>query len=138
MLSAMRALPLRTSVATHAPTAVAVVLVAVALSLTLTASAQAWRKPTMSERRAITRAASTTPHAGSQKVRVSRIRVSTAGPWASATVTIVVAGAADNATAILHKVGGRWRSAGVGTAGEECVMPLKDRRNLGFGPYPCR
>jgi hypothetical protein len=116
----------------------AATLVAVALSLTLTATAQAWRKPTASERRAITRAASTTPHAGNSKVRVSRIRVSTAGPWASATLTIVVGGVGDNATAILRKVRGKWRSAGVGTAGEECVMPLKDRRNLGFGPYPCR
>jgi hypothetical protein len=80
------------------------------------------------------RTATAAPHPA---VRVSFIRVSTVGPWAAATVTITVANAPDTATLILHKVRGRWKNAGVGTAGEECVMPAKDRRNLGFGPYPC-
>jgi len=108
-------------------------------SLTLTASALAWRHPTSSERSAITRAANRTPHAGShKKVQVSNIRVSTVGPWASATVAIYFGKQPDQATAVLHKVHGKWVSAGAGTAGEQCVMPPKDRRNLGFGPYPCR
>jgi hypothetical protein len=44
----------------------------------------------------------------------------------------------DGATDILHKVHGKWINDGAGTAGEECVMPPKDRRNLGFGYYPCK
>src|SRR3954453_3080467 len=117
--------------------AIAVVLTVV-LSLTLTASAAAWRHPTASERRAIVRVGKRTPTAAPHPtVRVSFIRVSTVGPWAAATVTITVANAPDTATLILHKVRGRWTNAGAGTSGEECVMPLKDRRNLGFGPYPC-
>jgi hypothetical protein len=112
--------------------------VVVVLWLTLTASAMAWRHPTTSERRAITRVASHTPNAApDKKVHVSHIRVSTVGPWASATITIFFGSAPDTATDILHKVRGRWVDAGAGTAGEECVMPLKDRRSLGFGSYPC-
>jgi hypothetical protein len=114
------------------------VVVAVGLCLTLTASAAAWRHPTASERQAIVRVgkrtATAAPHPA---VRVSFIRVSTVGPWAAATVTITVANAPDTATLILHKMRGRWTNASVGTSGEECVMPLKDRRNLGFGPYHC-
>lgn len=70
---------------------------------------------------------------------VSRIHVSTVGPWASATIAINVgAGAPDYATDILHNVHGRWINAGAGTAGEWCVMPHKDQRNLGFSTsYPC-
>ena len=116
---------------------VLVTAVLVALALALPAAALAWRHATPSEKRAITRAAKRTPTSPPhQKIHVSHIRVST-GPWASARVTIYVQGAPDVATAILHKVHGRWRNAGVGTAGEECVMPPKDRRNLGFAGYPC-
>ena len=107
---------------------------ALVLCLSLTAAATASRKPTASERKAITAAARRAPHAGTGKVSVSRIRVSTVGPWASATLTLNVMGIDDNATDILHKVHGKWRSVSVGTAGEECVMPLKDRKNLGFQP----
>ncbi len=113
--------------------------VVVALWLTPTASALASRAPTAAERRAITKVASHTPNAApGKKVQVSRIRISTVGPWARATITIYFGNAPDTATDILHKVHGTWVNAGAGTAGEECVMPLKDRRNLGFGPYPCR
>ena len=116
-------------------TAVVVVMV---LCLTLTASAAAWRHPSATERRAIVRVGKRTPTAAPHTaVRVSFIRISTVGPWAAATVTITVANAPDTATLILHKLRGRWTNANVGTSGEECVMPLKDRRNLGFGPYPC-
>jgi hypothetical protein len=109
------------------------------LWLALTATAMAWRHPTAGERRAITRAASRTPNASPvhKPVHVSRIRVSTVGPWASATIAVDVGGALDTATDILHKVHGKWVNAGAGTAGEECVMPVKDRRDLGFGNYPC-
>jgi hypothetical protein len=108
------------------------------LWLTLTASAMAWRHPTASERGAITRAASRTPTSPPHKmVHVSRIRVSTVGPWASATITIYVGNVPDAATDILHKVHGKWINAGAGTAGEQCVMPLKDRRDLGLAGYPC-
>ena len=56
-------------------------------------------------------------------------------PWA--TITLVVGGVGDAATDILHRVHGRWTNASVGTAGEECVMPPVDRRNLGLAGYPC-
>jgi hypothetical protein len=72
-----------------------------------------------------------------QKVHVSFIRVSTVGPWARATITIYFGKAADHATDILHNVRGKSINDGAGTSGEECVMPPKDRRNLGFGYYPC-
>lgn len=98
----------------------------------------AWREPTRSERRAITDVAARASHAGSSKVHVSDIHVSTVGPWASATLTIYLGKAPDNAVDILHKVQGRWTNANVGTAGEWCVMPGKDQRNLGFsGAYAC-
>jgi hypothetical protein len=113
--------------------------VVVVLWLALTASAMASRAPTAAERRAITKVASHAPNAApGKKIHVSHIRVSTVGPWARATITIFFGGAPDNATDILHKVHGKWVDAGAGTAGEECVMPPQDRRNLGFGSYPCR
>lgn len=110
------------------------------LCLTLTASAMAWRDPTRSERQAITLAASRTPHAGHSKVHVSRIRVSTVGPWASAELVIYLGNVPDDATDILHKVHGKWLNDGAGTAGEWCVMPRKDQQNLGFDVvgYRCR
>jgi hypothetical protein len=76
------------------------------LYLTFAASAMAWRPPTQSQR-----------------------QVSTVGPWASAGVTIYPLGLS---TDILHKVHRKWILASNGTAGEWCVMPRKDQRNLGF------
>lgn len=107
------------------------------MGLLFAASAGASRRPTRNERRAITRVAKRSPHAGSQKVHVSHIRVSTVGPWASARVTIFVDRQADSATDVLRKVRGRWRLTkhSPGTVGEWCGigMPRKDQRNLGFG-----
>jgi hypothetical protein len=98
----------------------------------------AWRGPTRRERAAITVVAMAAPQAGHSAVHVGNIRVSTVGPWASATVTIYFGKAPDTATDILHRVAGKWRNAGIGTAGEWCVMPIKDQRNLGFPTsYPC-
>jgi hypothetical protein len=112
--------------------------IVVVLWLALTASAIASRAPTAAERRAITKVAIHAPNAAiGKKVQVSHIRVSTVGPWARATITLFFGSAPDSATDILHKVRGKWIDAGAGTAGEECVMPLKDRHNLGFGSYPC-
>jgi hypothetical protein len=106
------------------------------LCLTVTASAMAWRRPTGGERKAITHAAisAAAPH---KKVHVSKIRLSTVGPWASAGVTIYPLGLS---TDILHKVHGKWILASNGTAGEWCVMPRKDQQNLGFDVvgYRCR
>ena len=103
------------------------------LCLTVTASALAWRRPIESERKAITRAAESAPHAaGTGRVHVGQIRVSTVGPWASADGTIYVP-EPDNATIILHKIHGLWKYESVGTAGEQCVMPWADQQNLGFG-----
>jgi hypothetical protein len=108
------------------------------VALGAAASAWAWRRPNASERPAIVAAAKRTPHAGTSSVHISEIRLSTVGPWASATVTIYFAGEADKAVDILHRVRGAWKNASVGTAGEWCVMPVKDQRNLGFpASYPC-
>ncbi len=108
------------------------------LCLVLAASASAWRNPTSSERRAITRAAEGSSHAGSGKVHVSEIRVSSVGPWASAVVTVYFNGTPDDAEAVLHKVHGVWRltAHSPGTLGEQCGigMPRADQRNLGFPP----
>jgi hypothetical protein len=109
------------------------------LSLVLAAVAMAWRRPTRAEKVAIARVAMMAPHAGRSAVHVSDIRVATVGPWASATVTIYFGKLADSAVDILHKVAGKWRNASLGTAGEWCVMPTADQRNLGFPTsYPCR
>lgn len=112
------------------------------LSLLFAASAGAWRRPTGKERRAITRVARETPHAGSSKVYVSHIRISTVGPWASAEVKIFIQHSPDVAFDVLHKVRGSWRLTkhSPGTAGEWCGigMPRKDMRNLGFGVRYCR
>lgn len=103
--------------------------------LTVTASAMAWRVPTPTEKEAIARVA--TRHAGNSTVHLSRVRVSTVGPWASATAAIYVGTAPPNyATYIFHKVHGRWTNAGAGTSGEWCVMPRQDQKNLGF-PASC-
>jgi hypothetical protein len=115
------------------------VTVAFALSIALaTPVALAWRQATAKERRSITSVARQAPHAGSSKVYVSHIRVSTVGPWASATVTIYFGKEPDSAVDILNYIHGAWHNAGVGTAGEWCVMPAKDQRNLRFSTsYHC-
>ena len=106
--------------------------------IALVSSAWAWRRPNARERTAIIAAASHTPHAGGSTVHVSYIRLSTVGPWASATVTIYLHGSPDSAVDILHRIHGSWRNVTVGTSGEWCVMPVSDQRNLGFpGSYPC-
>ena len=113
-------------------------LLGLVLSLAFVAVALGWRRPTNSERKAISSVAARVPHAGGSRLRVSGIRVSTVGPWASAGLTIVVDGYSDTATDVLHKVHGRWRNASWGTSAEWCVMPRRDQRNLGFpASYPC-
>jgi len=111
-----------------------------ALAMLAAASASAWRHPTPAQRRAIARVAKRSPHAGPEKVHVSHIRVSTVGPWASATVTIFFSHQPDSATAVLHRVRGSWRLTkhSPGTAFEWCGigMPRADQRNLGFGRCP--
>ncbi len=101
------------------------------------APAFAWRRPTASERAEIRATARRVAHAGGP-VHVSGIRLSTVGPWASATITIYFGNAPDSATDILRKTHGHWTNASNGSAGEWCVMPVKDQRNLGFSAsYPC-
>jgi hypothetical protein len=110
----------------------------IALCVALSAPALASRRPTQWERQAITRVGERTPHAGNSRVYVRNIRVSTIGPWASALLTIHFGEHPDNAIGIFHYTRGRWTSASIGTAGEWCVMPAKDQRNLGFpASYPC-
>lgn len=110
----------------------------IALCVVLSAPAVASRRPTQWERQAITRVGERTPHAGNSRVYVRNIRVSTIGPWASATLTIYFGEEPDNAIGIFHYKRGRWTIGSVGTSGEWCVMPAKDQRNLGFpASYPC-
>lgn len=117
---------------------VALVALVALMLLAIACSAMAWQHPTAAERVAIKRVAKQAPHAGNERVHVSMIRVSSVGPWASAQVTIYFGHAPDNAVDILHQIHGKWTNASVGTAGEWCVMPPKDRRNLGFSSaYKC-
>jgi len=116
----------------------AAVLVGVGVvALTVAASATASRVPTPGERAAIARVARRTPHAaGTGRVHVSHIRVSTVGPWASAQVTVYVGHhVPDSALDILRYRSGQWRLTkhSPGTEGVSCGigMPLKDQRNLG-------
>jgi hypothetical protein len=107
------------------------VTLALILALALPPSALAWRQPTPSERRAITQAAEHASHEGRGKIYVSKIRVSTVGPWASAELTKYEPGP-NRATDALHKVHGKWTNARVGSLGAVCVMPAADQQNL-FG-----
>jgi hypothetical protein len=126
------------SVASRTLASGALVLAALACLIVLVTPAGAWRRPSFNERRAVATAASRVSHAGSSSVRVSDIRLSTIGPWASATVTIYFGTLPDNAVDILHRVRGVWKNVGLGTAGEWCVMPAGDQRNLGFpASYSC-
>jgi hypothetical protein len=102
------------------------------------AAASASRAPSPRERASIRQVGYRTPHAGHSPVTVRNIRISTVGPWASATVVIYFGNMPDSAVDIFHYVNGRWRLASVGTAGEWCVMPRRDQLNLGFpASYPC-
>jgi hypothetical protein len=107
------------------------------LSCGFASSALAWRAPTKSEHRAIARAARETPTAyPGKRVHVGGIHVSTVGPWASAQIAVYIDGSPDGAIAILHKVKGKWTNLGAGSSEEQCVMPYRDRQNLGFDE-PC-
>jgi hypothetical protein len=116
----------------------ALALASLVFLIVLVAPAGAWRRPSFSERRAVATAASRVSHAGGSNMHVSEIRLSTVGPWASATVTIYFGKLPDSAVDILHRVRGVWKNVGLGTAGEWCVMPPGDQRNLGFpSSYQC-
>ena len=112
--------------------------VVIASAFVFPAAALAWHQPTRFERAQITAAARNVSHAGTQRVYVGQIHVSSVGPWASAGVTLYFNGQPDEAIDILHFRRGRWRNASIGSAGEWCIMPTVDQRNLGFsGDYPC-
>ncbi|AKT52227.1 hypothetical protein [Arsenicicoccus sp. oral taxon 190] len=65
--------------------------------------------------------------------RVQRISVSTSGTWARATVH-PTKGRTDDATVLLHKVKGTWRSVDFGTAQVGCgVAPAAVLRQLRLG-----
>jgi hypothetical protein len=118
---------------------ISLALVALAC-VTLAAPALAWRRPTARQKQAIVRVAKRAPHAGTGAVRVSNIRISTVGPWASVTLSLPTSTGPDIAGAVLHRVRGRWRLTrnSPGTDGIQCGigMPVVDQRNLGFGRCP--
>jgi hypothetical protein len=89
------------------------------------AAAQASREPRPSERAAIVRAARRTEAAPGVKVRVADVRVSTAGPWAVATVTLVYPASSQEQEEHFRRAGARW----IDTQRE---MPLADQRSLGL------
>jgi hypothetical protein len=105
------------------------------VTLTAAGSATASRAPTPGERAAISRVGKRTPHAaGTGRVHVSHIRVSTVGPWASAQIAVYVGNQPDSALEILRYRSGQWRLTkhSPGTEDVSCGigMPLKDQRNL--------
>jgi hypothetical protein len=114
--------------------ALAAALLAALCSFSASA-AMAWRAPTHRERRAITRVARGSSHAFPRKrVHVSRIHVSTLGPWATALIAIYFNHEPDDAIDVLHKVGHRWRLTrhSPGTFHEACGigMPHRVQRDL--------
>lgn len=106
------------------------------VSLVFAGSAMAWTRPSPSTRTAITNAAKRSLHAGTGRIHVSDIRVSTVGPWASVALTIYVAHQPDRALAVLHKIRGRWveTAHSPGTSRVQCRsgMSHRDQRNLGL------
>jgi predicted RNA-binding Zn-ribbon protein involved in translation (DUF1610 family) len=87
--------------------------------------ALAARDPTARERTAIIAAARRTEGGEGVKVKVKDIRISTAGPWAVATVTIVLPASTQEQEEHFRRTAGRWTD----TLRE---MPLADQRNLGL------
>jgi hypothetical protein len=107
-------------------------------AMVLPSSAGAWRRPIPSEKRAITRLAKRTPHAGTptKKIHVSDIRVSTVGPWALASIALYFNQRPLLAYAFLHKIGHRWHLSRGSGAGVSCGTHMPDpvKEDLGV---PC-
>jgi hypothetical protein len=101
--------------------------------LAITAAASAHRAPTKSESAAIT-AALHKPNVGVRRglcFHVRNIVISTAGPWARATLAPCNKNHGDTALAVLRRVHWQWRVRDVGTAGVGCtVAPARVRRDL--------
>lgn len=95
-------------------------------------SSFASRAPNARERSAIThtlRASTET-----RMVRCFHVRsivISTAGPWARATLVPCNPQRFDAALAVLHRIGDNWRLSDLGTSGIGCtVAPARVRRDL--------
>jgi hypothetical protein len=93
-------------------------LTVLALALILPCAAQASRRPTPRERAAITRAAVATAGSPTQRVRVSDIEVSTAGRWATATVSLYLRSAPEEpeqaSEDTFYRARGKWRDTANG------------------------
>jgi hypothetical protein len=104
------------------------------LGFTLCGIAYAWLSPTQSERNQITRAAQSADGSDQQTVRVSGIRVSTVGPWATAAVAIYRRGSARVEQAeqdTFYKDHGSWIDTASASA-PNIAMPSADEKNLGL------
>jgi len=101
--------------------------------LAITPAAGAHRAPTRSESAAIT-AALHRPNVGIRSGLCFHLRsivISTAGPWARATLLPCNKNRGDTALAVLQRAHWKWRVRDVGTAGVGCtVAPARVRRDL--------
>jgi hypothetical protein len=97
-------------------------LVGLAFVLMLPAAASASRRATAGERAAIVRAAVATKGSPTQLVRVSDIAISTAGPWATATVRLYLRSSPRDlemaSEDTFYRARGRWRDTANGNTPE--------------------
>ena len=115
-------------------TATAIVVVALAHA----SDALAARSPTTGERSSITQTAVMTEGSPTQTVRVSAIRVSSVGPWATATVGIYLHGGLEQEIAEkFYETHGRWIDLASANA-PAVSMPLKVEQELGLAASPNR
>lgn len=110
----------------------AVLTAILAVTLTLVPGASARRAPTRREARAISHALHASPATKAVKCfHVRQIVISTAGPWARATLAACNPQKADNALTVLQRSHGRWHVRDIGTSGVGCtVAPRRVRHDL--------
>jgi hypothetical protein len=109
----------------------ALVLILTVVGLTAAAVATAHRKPTKNEAKAIDKAAhSSSATLGVGCFHTREIVVSTAGPWAKASL-VPCKPTTDTALAVFERKHGHWRLRDLGTSGVGCTLaPRAVRRDL--------
>jgi hypothetical protein len=95
----------------------------------LVPAASARRDPSKGEAKAIDRAAQSSSAKSVGCFRTRKIVVSTAGPWARATL-VPCAHQTDNAVAVFERRQGRWSMRRYGTSRVGCIVPGAVRRDL--------